>query len=114
MAEEWKLLRDKFWNIPGTRVQHLLPPAYPPSSFPDYMQRLHDDVAGGAGWDAIQVATSIHVSIVWRVTSASGCVSRFAGISDFRISRQSWRRQHSVVSSRTVQPNRVQRRLFRL
>ena len=57
MSAEWKQLRDVFWNTPGTRVQHLLPPAYPPSYFPDYMTQLHDDVAGGAGWDAIQAVS---------------------------------------------------------
>jgi hypothetical protein len=54
MAAEWKQLRDSFWSKRNTRVQHLLPPAYPPSYFPDYMQQLHNDVTGGAGWDAIQ------------------------------------------------------------
>ena len=55
MAQEWKQLRDAFWSKPGALVQHLLPPSYPPSSFPDFMQQLHSDVTGGAGWDAMQV-----------------------------------------------------------
>jgi hypothetical protein len=54
MSAEWKQLRDSFWSKRGTRVQHLMPPAYPPSYFPDYMQQLHNDASGGAGWDAIQ------------------------------------------------------------
>jgi hypothetical protein len=57
MAAEWKQLRDTFWSKSGTRVQHLMPPAYPPSYFPAYMQLLHDDATGGAGWDAIQAVS---------------------------------------------------------
>jgi hypothetical protein len=57
MAAEWKQLRDAFWSKAGTRVQHLIAPSYPPSYFPDYMQQLHDDVHGGAGWDAIQAVS---------------------------------------------------------
>lgn len=57
MAAEWKTLRDTFWSVAGTRVQHLLPPSYPPSYFPDYMPKLHNDVSGGAGWDAIQAVS---------------------------------------------------------
>ena len=58
MSAEWKQLRDAFWNTPGTRVQHLLPPAYPPSYFPEYMTQLRNDVTGGAGWDAIQAVSA--------------------------------------------------------
>ena len=54
MAGEWKQLRDMFWSKPGAIVKHLLPPLYPPSSFPDFMPQLRNDATGGAGWDAMQ------------------------------------------------------------
>lgn len=66
MSAEWKQLRDKFWSTTGNRVEHLLQPNYPPSYFPDYMPKLHDDVSGGAGWDAIQaVEQSARDSVVF-------------------------------------------------
>jgi hypothetical protein len=71
MAAEWKQLRDTFWSTPGTRVQHLMPPSFPPSSFPDYMQQLHNDVSGGAGWDAIQAVSRTQLDSVILVFRAN-------------------------------------------
>ncbi len=80
MLADWKQLRDMFWSVDGTRVEHLLPPAFPPSYFPDYMQKLRDDVTGGAGWDAIQavsLAAQHSAVFVYRANLGADSVTLF-------------------------------------
>jgi hypothetical protein len=48
-----------------------MPPSFPPSAFPDYMQQLHNDVSGGAGWDAIQAVSHTQLDSVILVFRAN-------------------------------------------